>query len=229
MIEASAGPGRIQYCRSADRYLTEGDGKRTFHSFSYGTHYDPDNVGFGPIRAINVEHLAPGAGYDPHRHSDVEILTWVLDGALRHEDSSGAGGVIRPGTAQRLSAGRGAEHSEVNDSDDEPLVFVQMMLASDRDGTPEYAVAEVPDRSGVLLPTVDLHAPATLWVLRLEPQQTVLVPAAPRSLVHVTRGRVLLRDTLLDEGDEARLVAAGPYDLGATGVGGEVLVWQLES
>jgi len=219
----------IDIRRAADRYLTESDGKRTWHSFSYGAHYDPDNVGFGPIRAINVEHLAAGAGYATHRHSDVEIVTWVLDGALRHTDSAGGGGIVRPGTAQRLSAGDGAEHSEVNDSDTEPLVFVQMMLASERVGEPEYASADIPERTGVLLPTVDVHAPAHLSVLRLAPEERVLVPAAPRSLVHVTRGAVLLRDTLLHEGDEARLTGAGPYDLGAAGSGGEVLVWQLES
>lgn len=214
---------------AADRYLTEGAGKRTWHSFSYGAHYDPDNVGFGPIRAINVEHLEPVAGYEAHRHRDVEIVTWVLDGALRHTDSTGAGGVIRPGTAQRLSAGDGAEHSEVNDSATEPLVFVQMMLASERVGEPEYASVDIPEQTGVLLPTVDVHAPARLSVLRLDPEERVLVPAASRSLVHVTRGAVLLRDTLLYEGDEARLTGAGPYDLGAAGSGGEVLVWQLES
>jgi len=220
----------IDIRRAADRYLTEGDGKRTWHSFSYGAHYDPGNIGFGPIRAINVEHLEPGAGYGAHRHSDVEIVTWVLQGALRHTDTAGGGGVIRPGTAQRLSAGDGAEHSEVNDSNSEALVFVQMMLASERIGEPQYASADVPERTGALLPAVDVHASARLSVLRLAAEERVLVPAAPRSLVHVTHGAVLLRDTLLYEGDEARLTDAGPYDLGAAGsLGGEVLVWQLES
>jgi len=212
---------------SSSRFVTAGDGKRTLHSFSYGAHYDADNVGFGPIRAINVEYLEPGAGYAPHKHSDVEIVTWVLEGALRHSDSAGGGGVIRPGTAQRLSAGDGAEHSEVNDSDSEPLVFVQIMLASDRMGEPEYASVEVPDRTGTVQPLVDVHAAVKLSVVRLEPEQKVLIHAAPRSLVHVTRGAVLLRDTLLYEGDEARLTAAGPYDLGAAGPGGEALI--LES
>ena len=219
----------IEIRRAADRFVTTGDGRTTHHSFSYGAHYDPDNVGFGPVRAVNVETLAPGAGYDAHRHSDVEIVTWVLEGALRHADTAGGGGVVRPGTAQRLSAGDGAEHSEVNDSDTEPLVFVQMMLASEREGAPEYASVEVPTEAGRLHATVDVHAPARLLVARLEREQGVLVPAVPRGLVVVTRGTVLLRDTLLVEGDEARLTAAGPYDLRAAGSGGDVLIWQLET
>jgi len=219
----------IQIRRASDRDVTEGDGKRTFHSFSYGAHYDPDNVGFGLVRAINVEILEPGAGYAAHRHSDVEIVTWVLEGALRHADSTGAGGVIRPGVAQRLSAGDGAEHTEVNASDTEPLVFVQMMLASTRAGGPEYASVDVPSETGRLTPTVPVHAPAALHVVRFDPEQAVLVPAAPRSLVVVVEGAVLLRDELLMQGDEARLTDAGPYDLGAAGPGGHVLVWQLES
>jgi len=219
----------IQIRRSTDRYVTESDGKRTFHSFSYGAHYDPDNIGFGPIRAVNVEQLDPGAGYEAHRHSDAEIVTWVLEGALRHTDSAGGGGVIRPGVAQRLSAGDGAEHTELNASDTEPLVFVQMMLASARTGEPEYASIDVPSETGRLTPTVPVHAPASLHVVRFDPEQAVLVPAAPRSLVIVVAGTVLLRDELLGQGDEARLTGAGPYDLRAAGPGGHVLVWQLES
>jgi len=214
--------------RAADRFVTEAGDKRTLHSFSYGIHYDADNVGFGALRAINVEQLAPGAGYEPHRHSDVEIVTWVLEGALRHTDSAGGGGVIRPGTAQRLSAGDGAEHSEVNASDTEPLTFVQMMLVSDRQGAPEYAGVDV-DPTVDWQPTVTVHAPAAMFVARPQPGRPITVPAAPRSLVHVTRGSALLGDTELRSGDEARLTDAGPYDLAVAAPGSEVLVWQLES
>lgn len=223
----------IDVRRAADRFVTHGDAITTWHGLSYGVHYDPDNVAFGPIVAINTEQVGPGAGYDPHRHRDVEIVTWVVDGGLRHDDTAGGGGVVRPGTAQRLSAGTGVQHTEANASADEPLTFVQMMLVSDRDGEPEYEQADVPATTGRLLDTVAVHAPARLLVVRLEREQAVLVPAAPRSLVHVTRGSVLLRDTLLLAGDEVRLTGAGPYDLSAAGdtsdAGGEVLVWQLEA
>lgn len=218
----------IDIRRNSQRFLTEADGKSTRHSFSYGAHYDPEQIGFGPIRAINTERLDPGAGYEAHRHSDVEIITWIIDGALHHRDSTGEGGIIRPGTAQRLSAGDGAEHSEYNASDEEPLTFIQMMLASDREGAPEYASAEVPPQTGTLLPTVDVHASATLFIARLERDQAVLVPAAARCLVHVARGTALVRDQLLHEGDEARLTAAGPFDLRAGSLAAEVLIWVMD-
>jgi redox-sensitive bicupin YhaK (pirin superfamily) len=214
--------------RAADRFRTDGDGVSTWHSFSYGAHYDPANVGFGPLIAINTEQIEGGRGYDLHHHADVEIVTWVLEGALQHEDGTGHRGIIRPGVAQRLSAGTGVQHSEQNASDDEPLVFVQMMLSSDRDGEPEYAQVEVDLLPGVLTPTVDVHARADLFVVRLGAGQSVTVPAAPRSLVHVTTGSVQLDGTTLTSGDEARLTDGGAYDLSAAGDGGDVLVWQLQ-
>ncbi len=156
--------------RADQRYRTDADGIVTFHSFSYGAHYDPDNVGFGPLIAINTEQLAPGKGYDEHHHADVEIVTWVLEGALQHADSTGQSGIVRPGTAQRLSAGTGVQHTEQNASADEPLVFVQMMLRSTHDAEPEYADAEVTTTD--LVPAIAVHAPADLFVVRLAPGET---------------------------------------------------------
>jgi redox-sensitive bicupin YhaK (pirin superfamily) len=214
--------------RGAERFRTEGDGVSTWHSFSYGAHYDPDNVGFGPIIAINTERVEPSLGYDAHFHADVEIVTWVLEGSLRHEDTTGHRGVIRPGTAQRLSAGTGVQHTEMNDSAEEPLVFVQMMLASDHTAEPTYVQADVESTPGQLTPTVDVNAPAELFVARLGSDHTVTVPPASRSLVHVTRGSVSLGDAVLTSGDEARLTDRDAYDLsGAGDDGGEVLIWQL--
>lgn len=232
-----AGPDVVMV-RVADRYLTDAGDITTRHSFSYGAHYDPANVAFGPILAINTERLAPGAGHAAHRHADVEIVTWVVEGALRHADTAGGGGVIRPGTAQRLSAGSGVEHTEVNASTEAPLVLVQMMLASDHPGAAEYQQADVAGGAGLLLETVGVHADARLLVARLGGGETVTVPGAAGSLVHVTRGSVRLStsgpgspaasDTVLLAGDEARLSAAGPYDLSAVDADSEVLVWQLE-
>jgi redox-sensitive bicupin YhaK (pirin superfamily) len=137
--------------RGADgRFLTSGVGVSTRHSFSYGAHYDPDNIGFGPLVAINTETLEPGGGYDSHRHADVEIVTWLLGGALEHEDSTGQRGTITPGIAQRLSAGTGVEHTERNASDTEELVFVQMMLVSDHEGEPSYLQVDVDPRTSRL-------------------------------------------------------------------------------
>lgn len=213
--------------RAAQRFHTLVDGVQTWHSFSYGQHYDPEQIRFGPVMAVNTEHVEPGRGYDTHDHADVEIVTWVLAGVLRHEDSTGQAGEIRPGTAQRLSAGTGVQHAERNASGDEPLVFVQMMLASDHEGAPEYAQAEVDLTAGVLTPTVAVHAAAELFALSLEPGMSVTVPAAPRSLLIVTSGTVRCGDTELGPGDEARFTAAGEYDLSASGAA-SALIWQLQ-
>ena len=117
--------------RASDRFRTDHDGITTFHSFSYSHHYDPENIAFGPVVAINEECVPPGGGYDLHFHSDVEIVTWVLDGALAHEDTAGAEGVIEPGALNWLDAGDGLRHAERNASDTEPLRFLQIMLRAD--------------------------------------------------------------------------------------------------
>lgn len=218
-------PEQVEVRRAADRFRTVGDGVETWHSFSYGRHYDPGNVGFGPLIAINCEVVAPGGGYDEHRHGDVEIVTWVLEGALLHEDSTGQRGEIRTGTAQRLSAGTGVRHAERNASSTERLVFVQCMLASRHDGEPEYAQEDVLE--GRLVPTVPVHADAELLVVRLAAGESVTVPAAARSLVHVMSGSLVCGDTDLRPGDEARFAAAGEYDLSASGAA-TALIWQLQ-
>lgn len=213
--------------RSSDRFVTETDGVTTLHSFSYGAHYDPDNIAFGPIIAINEESVRPGAGYDAHHHADVEIVTWVLDGVLAHEDTTGHRGLIEPGTAQRLSAGTGVQHAERNASPTEPLRFVQMMLASEHLREPEYASVDVHPEPGVLVPTVPVHAPAELLVLHLDGGQRVTVPAAARSLVHVTAGTINVGGELLDAGDQARTSDAAAYDLSASAPA-DALIWQLQ-
>ncbi|NED96420.1 pirin family protein [Phytoactinopolyspora alkaliphila] len=101
--------------RGSERFVSTEPGLTSRHSFSFGRHYDPGNVGFGLLVMNNDDVLRPGAGYDTHPHRDVEIVTWVLEGALVHRDSTGAGGVVYPGLVQRLSAGRGVQHSEFND------------------------------------------------------------------------------------------------------------------
>jgi redox-sensitive bicupin YhaK (pirin superfamily) len=213
--------------RSADRFVTRTDDVTTFHSFSYGAHYDPDNIAFGPIIAINEESIGPAAGYDAHHHADVEIVTWVLEGALDHEDTTGHRGIIEPGTAQRLSAGTGVQHAERNASTSEPLRFVQMMLASEHLDEPEYASIDVGQEAGVLAPTVAVHAPAELFVLHLEAGQQVTVPAAKRSLVHVTEGTIELGDVSLGAGDQARRSDGAAYDLSASAPA-DALIWQLQ-
>jgi redox-sensitive bicupin YhaK (pirin superfamily) len=215
-----------ELARAADRFHTVGGGVQTWHSFSYGAHYDPNRIGYGPIMAINTEHVEPGGGYDVHDHADVEIVTWVLQGVLRHEDSTGQSGEIRPGTAQRLSAGTGVQHSERNASADEPLVFVQMMVRSDHDGAPEYAQADVDAGERGLTPTVDVHASAALFALRLGDADQIDLPSAERTLVIVTSGAIGCAGVEATAGDELRLTVGDPRVLVATG-DASALIWLL--
>jgi redox-sensitive bicupin YhaK (pirin superfamily) len=215
-------PGRVR--RAADRFHTVADGTETFHSFSYGRHYDADNVGFGPVVAINEERLAPGVGYDEHHHADADIVTWVLEGELAHEDSTGQRGVVRPGVAQRLSAGSGVTHAERNASDDRPLRFVQMMLRSTNAEAPEYASAVVPAGPG-LHDTVPVHAEARLVVARPDGESALEVTSQHGALVHVVRGPLEIDGRTLRDGDGLR--AAGAVTLRLRGGDAEALVWLI--
>ena len=133
----------IEIHRAADRFRTAQPGILSWHSFSSGPHYDPDNLSFGPVVACDEHLLDPSAGFDRHPHARVELVTWVLDGALRHEDANGRSRTVVPGQAQYQLAGTGIEHSERNASDHEPLHFVQLWLLTDED-VPDYDLARPP-------------------------------------------------------------------------------------
>ena len=227
----------IDVRRGAERFTTTTEGRTTRHSFSFGPHYDPGNVGHAVLVAHNDDRVAPGHGYDTHPHADLEIVTWVLDGSLVHEDSHGHRGVVVPGQVQRLSAGSGVLHSERNDEAGVPTRFVQMWVRPDESGlAPSYAQAEVspsgltPLVSGVagLDAGVRIHtAGAALHVARLADGEHVVLPDASRLHVFVARGAVHLEGAgRLEEGDAARFTAEGGPRVTAAGHA-EVLVWQL--
>ncbi|TXS55003.1 pirin family protein [Streptomyces sp. t39] len=213
--------------RSADR-CPGGDpaaGIESLHAFSFGSHYDPDNLRFGAMLACNEERLAPGAGFDEHPHSHTEIVTWVVEGELTHRDSAGHATVVRPGDVQRLSAAAGVRHVERNDGD-VPLVFVQMWLAPrDPGGEPAYEIVRgIADSTPYALP----EAGALLHVRRLASGERTAVPDAAHVYVHVVRGQVRLDGEGLGPGDAARLTGARGQELAADGGGpAEVLMWEM--
>jgi redox-sensitive bicupin YhaK (pirin superfamily) len=226
--------------RAGSRFTTEAPGIRTRHSFSFGRHYDPANVGHTVLVAHNDDRVEPGSGYDLHPHTDLEIVTWVLSGSLVHQDSEGHAHVVGPGQVQRLSAGSGVRHSERNDAPgaDEPTRFVQMWVLPDEPGLrPSYDLAAVSPQG--LTPLVSgtagldaalrIHTTgAALHVARLAPGESVTLPDAPRLHVFVARGAADLEGAgRLDEGDAARFSGEGAPRLTTGRAPAEVLVWQL--
>ena len=233
----------IEVVRADERFHTEIGWLDSWHSFSFSNHYDPKNTHHGLLRVHNDDVVAPGAGFSPHSHRDMEIVTWVLDGALEHRDSEGNHGVIRPGLAQRMSAGRGITHSEMNASADESVHLLQMWVVPDVAGiTPEYAEVDITDRltGNALVPlasgreanaAIRIHQrDATLWVARLDPGATVTVPGAPYVHLFIARGTADLDGAgNLVKGDAVRLTDAGPLTLTAGPAGTELTCWESHS
>ncbi|UQA95561.1 pirin family protein [Streptomyces halobius] len=216
----------IDVCRGAERYRG-GDaeaGIETLHAFSFGPHFDPDNLRFGALIACNEEHLAVGAGFDEHPHRDTEIVTWVVEGELTHRDSTGHETTVRPGDLQRLSSAGGVRHIERNDGA-LPLRFVQMWLTSAGHvgGEPEYDVVRgIADGTPYAVP----RAGAMLHLRRLADGERTAVPDVARVYVHVVRGAVRIGEWRLDAGDAARIADAEGLELTAAGRA-ECLVWEM--
>jgi redox-sensitive bicupin YhaK (pirin superfamily) len=209
------------------------------HSFSFGGHYDPANTHHGLLLVSNDDRVAAGTGFSTHPHQDMEIVTWVLEGRLEHKDSEGNHGEIYPGLAQRMSAGTGIWHSEMNPSSAEPVHFIQMWVLPDTERiNPGYEQLDINaelDKGG-LQPIASgqghdsaisiRQRDAVLWGGRLKPGETVDVPDGPYAHVFIARGDATLEGAgELDEGDAVRLVGAGSPHLTAGDDGTEVLVW----
>jgi hypothetical protein len=181
--------------RAADRFLAEQPGIRSLHSFSAGAHYDPENVGFAALIGVDEHELDPGAGFDMHAHRGVAIVTWVVEGALRHEDSTGAVQVIEPGVAAVQVAGRGVRHIEGNASDTQPLRFVQTTLLCD-DDEPQYRLADAPVLVGSGLFAVHRRGPLLLEAARMH--------------LFVASGEFTVERTVLSAGDSMRAMKETP-------------------
>ncbi|TCO46405.1 hypothetical protein EV646_107430 [Kribbella antiqua] len=228
--------------RPADeRFRTSSEWLDSRYSFSFGPYYDPANVGFGFLLAHNDETVAPGTGFGTHPHQDLEIVTWVLQGALAHQDSRGHRGIVYPGLAQRMSAGSGIRHSERNDGTD-PVHYVQMWVRPDQfDLEPSYAQAEIDLSTGELVPIASglaKHASSTairihqksagMSVARLDPGRAVQLPSAPHVHLFVAQGTVSLEGAGdLGTADAARLSGADGPRVTAGPAGAELLVWEM--
>jgi hypothetical protein len=230
----------IQVRPAGERGRTDWGWLDSRHTFSFGEYRDPRHMGFRALRVINDDRVAAGAGFGTHGHQDMEILSYVLEGALRHEDSSGGGGVIRPGEIQFMRAGTGVMHSEYNDSTREPVHFLQIWIVPDARGLkPTYGQLafdqEAARRGFVLLASPDgrerslqVHQDVELWMTLVgagERRQRPLRPGR-HAWVHVARGSVAANGTPLGEGDGAAVT--GESMLEVEGVAdAEVLVFDL--
>jgi len=239
--------------RAHDRFATRLGWLDSKHSFSFGRHQDDRNTHHGLLLVNNDDIVTPGAGFETHPHRDMEIVTWVLQGSLVHQDSEGNTGVIYPGLAQRMSAGTGILHSEKNDAwragvgdvHQEPVRFIQMWVPPDEAGIrPGYEQLEIADDvlRGGLVPVASgmpQHADdaairiknrfAALHAARLGADDVVTVPDAPYVHVFVARGMVDLEGVgVLDEGDAVRLTGVGGQTITALG-DAEVLLWEMHA
>ncbi len=210
------------------------------HTFSFGHYHDPQHMGFGPLRVINDDRVAPGGGFPTHPHSDMEIVSYVLEGALEHKDSLGTGSVIRPGDVQRMSAGTGIRHSEFNASKTDPVHFLQIWIIPEKKGLPagyEQKAFSAAEKQGRLRlvgsrdgrdGSVTIHQDVDLFATLLARGETVTheLAAGRNAWVHVARGAVTLNGTTLKEGDGVAVSTAGALRL--EGVeGAEVLLFDM--
>jgi hypothetical protein len=229
----------IDIRRTDQRFATKIDWLDSKHSFSFGPHFDPTNTGHGLLLVSNDDVVRAGTGFDTHPHRDMEIVTWVLSGELEHKDSERNRGIIYPGLAQRMSAGRGIWHSEINASADADVHFVQMWVPPDTESIdPGYQQLDINDElaRGGLVPiasgqghdaAISIHQrDAVLWGGRLRAGETVTIADDRHVHVFVAIGTAELEAAgPLETGDAVRLTDAGGLELTAGADGAEVLIW----
>ena len=210
------------------------------HTFSFGSYRDPDHMGFRSVRVINDDRVSPGAGFGTHSHDNMEILSYVVDGAIEHKDSMGNGSVIRSGELQRMTAGSGITHSEFNHSKTDPLRFLQIwILPEQQDLEPGYEqrAFHLDERKGefVLVPSRDgrddsvtVHQDVSLYAGRFSPGDRATLEPGPgrHAWVQVVRGNVKLGDEPLEEGDGAAVSDENSIELSADS-DAEVLFFDL--
>jgi redox-sensitive bicupin YhaK (pirin superfamily) len=226
--------------RAGDRGHADHGWLDSHHTFSFADYQDPRHMGFGPLRVINDDTVAAGGGFPPHSHRDMEILSYVLEGALQHKDSMGNGSVIKPGDVQRMSAGTGVTHSEYNASKTEPVHFLQIWIIPSARGLPagyEQKFFGDGDRRGRLClvaspdgaeGSVRIQQDARVYASLLDPGQSVVHPfgAGRRGWLHVARGSAEVGGTALVAGDGVAIEGEPRLAIDAR-AGGELLLFDL--
>ena len=230
----------LQIRQSSERGVADHGWLKSHHTFSFGHYHDPAHTGFGPLLVINEDTVQPGRGFGTHAHQDMEIISYVLEGALAHQDSMGNGSVLRYGDVQRMSAGTGVRHSEFNGSQSELVHFLQIWIQPNEQGiAPSYEekhftaaskqgqlrlIASSDGRDGSVL----IHQDAAIYAAILDgSQQAQHALAAGRTgYVHLVRGRLVVNGTALVAGDALKVTGEHLVRL-AQGEAAEVLVFDL--
>ncbi|HEY4275657.1 MAG TPA: pirin family protein [Rhizomicrobium sp.] len=226
--------------KSAERGTTKIDWLDSKHTFSFGDYYDPAFESFGALRVINEDWVRGGAGFPPHPHRDMEIVTYILDGALQHKDSTGGGGVIRPGEIQRMSAGSGVVHAEFNANRDRDCHLLQIWIMPSRRGIePSYEQKAI-DIKAVTNKFARIAGPdpqpnevrlvqdAEIWATRLDEDMEAIHPLTPgrRAWIQVAKGEISLGDEILRAGDAAAVTDQDQIAIRSR-VASEVLLFDL--
>lgn len=226
--------------RSNERGYADHGWLRSFHTFSFADYFNPEHIEFGPLRVINEDRVQAGAGFGTHSHRDMEIISYVLDGELAHRDSLGNGSTLRPGDVQRMSAGRGVQHSEFNPSSSLPVHFLQIWIQpSERNLPPSYeekyfSAQEKHDRLRLIASpdradnSLLIHQDARVYAGLFEGAQstTLEVQHGRRIYVHVARGAITANGTELSTGDALQITQTTTLTL-ANGRQAEVLAFDL--
>jgi redox-sensitive bicupin YhaK (pirin superfamily) len=212
----------LEVRRSQDRGLADHGWLRSFHSFSFADYQDPEHMGFGDLRVINEDRIQPGTGFGTHGHRDMEIISYVLEGALAHKDSMGNGSTIVPGDVQRMSAGKGVLHSEFNQAKDGVTHFLQIWIEPNVSGIPpsyEQKHFDAASKRGKLRlvgspdgreGSVVIHQDAFLYAALLDGNDRAAHPLRPgrRAYLHIARGRLTANGQALEAGDALKITDA---------------------
>ena len=226
--------------KSGDRGYADHGWLKSFHTFSFAGYHDPEHMGYGNLRVINEDRIAPGTGFGTHGHRDMEIISYVLEGNLAHKDTLGNVKGIPPGDVQRMSAGKGVQHSEFNHADDQTTHFLQIWIQPNVTGIPasyeQKTFAEADKRGKLRLVaspdaaqgSVTIHADARLYAGLFDGAEAASLPLDPRrkTFVHLVRGELEVNGSKLAAGDAAKIDNESALKL-SNGRNAEVLVFDL--